>query len=80
MTPAETFRSEDFQTRQDTVEGWPVGITSYRLIDRYHCTVDNVSPGARLARGSGATREEAEAEALAKARAMLARTRVFPAE
>ena len=50
----------------------------YKLGGRYCCEVDNVSSGGRLARGEGATREEAEAEALNKAREMLARTRVYP--
>jgi hypothetical protein len=59
---------------------WRVGVISYRLGDRYHCDVDNVSPGARLARGEGKSREEAEKQALDKAREMLSRTRTFPVE
>ncbi len=75
-----TERPEDYQRRQEEYAGWKVGIVSYRLGDRYHCTVDNVSPGARLSRGEGATREEAERQALDQAREMLARTRVFPTD
>ncbi len=65
-------------TWREELEGFEVGIVSYRLGGRYCCEVDNVSPGARLARGEGATREEAEA--LAKVREVLARTRRFPVE
>jgi hypothetical protein len=41
----------------------------------YHSKADNVSPGASLARTTGATREEAEQEALDRARQLLSRTR-----
>ena len=47
------LRTEDFRYRYDTVEGWEVGVTSYRLGDQFFCSVDNVSPGARLARARG---------------------------
>ncbi len=67
-------------TWREELEGFEVGIVSYRLGGRYCCEVDNVSPGARLARGEGATREEADSEALAKAREVLARARRFPVE
>jgi hypothetical protein len=73
------LRAEDFRRRRERLEGWEIGIASYKLGGRYCCEVDNVSPGARLARGEGATRDEAEAEALNKAREMLARTRMRPA-
>ncbi len=78
MQSGTVLRAEDYRRRRDRLEGWDIGITSYKLGGRYCCEVDNVSPGARLARGEGATREEAEAEALNKAREMLARTRVYP--
>ena len=78
MSGESTLHPEDYRRRQDTLAGWPVGIISYKLGDRYYCTVDNVSPGARLARGEGATREMAEQQALDKAQALLANTRTFP--
>jgi hypothetical protein len=79
MQSEKVLRAEDFRRRRERLEGWDIGITSYKLGGRYCCEVDNDSPGARLARGEGATRDEAEAEALNKAREMLARTRVHPA-
>jgi hypothetical protein len=69
------MRAEDYAERRVEIEGWPVNLTSYKLGGVYHCKVDNVSPGAAIARTSGATREEAEAKALAQARERLARTR-----
>jgi hypothetical protein len=51
-----------------------VTLTSYKLGEVYHCKADNVSPGAALARTTGATREEAEQKALDRARKLLSRT------
>jgi hypothetical protein len=70
------MRAEDYQRRRQELAGWPVGIVSYRLNDRFICEIDNVSPGARVARAEGATREEAERAAIATAERRLARTQV----
>jgi hypothetical protein len=65
---------EEFSERVVDVETWQVRLTSYKLGDTYHCKADNVSPGAALARTTGATREEAEQKALDRARQLLSRT------
>jgi hypothetical protein len=70
------MRTEDYQHREEKLAGWPVGIVSYKLGDKYYCEIDNVSPGARLARAEGATREDAERDAKAAAARRLARTKV----
>ena len=72
------MHAEEFQERQLEVAGWPVNLSSYRLGEVYHCKADNVSPGAALARTTGATREEAETKALARAEELLKRTRRQP--
>jgi hypothetical protein len=72
------MRSEDFRERRDELNGWTVNIVSYRIGDRFYCTIDNVDPGARFARAEGATREEAEAAAIEKATRYLRQTRRFP--
>jgi hypothetical protein len=69
------MNAEEYSERQVEVEPWQVKLTSYKLGDVYHCKADNVSPGAALARATGATREEAEEKALDRARQLLARTR-----
>lgn len=74
------MRAEEYQRRREEVAGWPVGIVSYRLGDRFICEVDNVSPGARIARAEGASREEAEQAALTTAERRLGRTRVRETE
>ncbi len=72
------MNAEDFRERKVEVQGWPVNLSSYKLGDVYHCKADNVSPGAALARTTGATREEAEDKALRRAEELLARTRRMP--
>jgi hypothetical protein len=69
------MNAEEYSERLVDVEPWQVKLTSYKLGNEYHCKADNVSPGAALARTTGATREEAEEKALDRARQLLSRTR-----
>ena len=69
------MRAEDFQERKVEVASWAVNLSSYRLGETYFAKADNVSPGAALARSTGATREEAEDKALRRAEELLRRTR-----
>jgi hypothetical protein len=70
------MKVEEYRERKTEVAGWPVNLTSYRLGNVFHSKADNVSPGAALARTTGATREEAENKALDRAAQLLGRTRV----
>jgi hypothetical protein len=72
------LKPEDYSERQMEVESWPVKITSYKLENEYHCSIDNVSPGAWIVRTKGATKQEAEEKALVKAKERLGRTRRRP--
>jgi hypothetical protein len=72
------LKPEDYSERQMEVESWPVKITSYKLENEYHCSIDNVSPGAWIVRTTGATKQEAEEKALVKAKERLGRTRRRP--
>jgi hypothetical protein len=72
------MRAEEYSTRTLELDGWKVRLTSYRLGNTYHCTADNVEPGAWIARAQGATREEAENGASESASQVLARTRRTP--
>lgn len=69
------MRSEDYHERKTEVAGWPVNISSYRMGSEWHAKADNVSPGAALARATGATREEAEDRVLKRAQELLETTR-----
>jgi hypothetical protein len=68
-------RATNFAERQQTLAGWPVRITTYTIGTTTHCHVDNVSPGAIIARASGPDLESAERAALQKATERLAQTR-----
>lgn len=50
----------DVISRQITLEGVSVQVTSYRIGERFSCTVDNIDPGAVIGRGSGPDRDTAE--------------------
>jgi hypothetical protein len=69
---------EEHRERQVEIAGWPVNLTSYKIGDTFHCKADNVSPGAALARTTGATREEAEQKAIERATELLGRTKRHP--
>jgi hypothetical protein len=71
-------KPEHYAERIVDVDGWQVNLTSYLLEGTFHCKADNVSPGAWLARTTGATREEAEQKAIERARTLLARTQRRP--
>jgi len=66
---------QNYSERKVDVEGWQVNLTTYQLGDKWHCKADNVSPGAALARIVAGSREEAEAQALDRARTLLSRTK-----
>jgi hypothetical protein len=72
-------KAEDYAERREEIDGWPIHIVTYRIGQRYYCTIDNVDPGARFARAEGATLEEVERVALDKAQRYLKQTRRFPA-
>jgi hypothetical protein len=69
------MKSEAYEERRQQVSGWDVNIVSYRVGDRFYCTIESVDPGARFARAEGTTREEAESIALEKAARHLQQTR-----
>lgn len=68
-------KTANFEEREIEIDGWPVRLTSYRVGEQYVCQADNVSPGACLARFSASTPEEAESQALSKARHLLGKTK-----
>jgi hypothetical protein len=74
------MRAENFTERKLELSGWPVHITSYQLGQEWHAKADNVSPGAALARATGASRQEAESRVIERAGNLLARTRRHSAE
>jgi hypothetical protein len=66
---------ENYAERKIEIDGWPVNLTSYQIGEVFHCKADNVSPGAALARTTGATQQEAEDKAISRAKELLGRTK-----
>ena len=73
------LKSEDYREQRQELEGWPITVVTYRVGERFYCTIESVDPGARFARAEASSREEAEAAALAKATRYIKQTRRFPA-
>ena len=71
---ADELKPEGYKRRTDRLDGWPIGVTTYRLGDKFICMIDNVDPGATIARIEAATAEDAEREARARARDRLSST------
>jgi hypothetical protein len=69
------MKPQEYSEKKTEIAGWPAHITSYKLGERYYCKIDNVSPGAWIARAEGSTREEAIQRAIARATELLSKTR-----
>lgn len=74
------MKPQNYSKRKTEAAGWQVNVTSYQLGDRFYATVDNVSPGAWIAKTEGVTREESEQKALDRAAELLRKTRKIPAK
>lgn len=70
------LKAEEHKREEVVLGGWPAGVTTYRIGKTWICKVDNVSPGATVARARGTTREEAVETATTAATRRLAATRV----
>jgi len=66
-----TLTPQDYRERTESVSPFKMHIVSYRLGDTFYCTIDNVDPGANIARGEGKSREDAESKAIGKAKERL---------
>ena len=71
------MKAEGYERRRQELGGWPIEIETYQLGEVFYCTINNVDPGARVARAEGPTREEAESKALEKAERYIKQTRRF---
>ena len=64
-----------YEERWESDPPFQIHITSYKLDGTYFCSVDNVDPGAVIARSKAGTREEAERRATAQAKKRLDHSR-----
>lgn len=64
---------EDLSRRIETVGGYPIAISSYRLGTTYYAKaeIDLPGAGARIAAAEDTTREAAEGKVLAEARRLI---------
>ena len=71
-------KPQDYSERKAVLAGWPVQIVSYKLGDVYHTTIDNTDPGAWVVKAQGATKIEAETQALKEAQVLLEKVKKTP--
>jgi hypothetical protein len=64
------MKVENHTERKIEIGGWQVNLRTYQIGETFHCKADNVSPGANIARSTGATREATERLAATKRRAV----------
>ena len=69
------MKAEQYKETRDELAGWPVQVISYKVGGVFHVTINNVSPGAWVAKAQGSTLEEAERQARADAGERLGKTR-----
>ena len=65
------LKAEEYQSNIKEVAGYKINVTSYKIGDQFHCHIDNVSPGATIARSTASTRDGAIQSALEKAQERL---------
>lgn len=58
------FHPKDYERKEIEAAGFSIRVTTYKLGKTFHCSVDNVSPGAVIARTSGGDRDTTEREAI----------------
>ena len=61
------MKAEEYQKDLREIFGLQVSITSYKFGSQYYCHVDNIDPGVTIVRTAAESKEEAIAEAMAKA-------------
>lgn len=62
MTKVENYRLE-----KKAVNGTELFITSYKIGARFYCHIENLDPGATIARAYGESQDAAKRAAIAKA-------------
>ena len=61
------MKAEGYLVERQEINGTPVTVTGYKIGPLHYCHVENVEPGATIARASGDTAEKAKSDAMAKA-------------
>jgi hypothetical protein len=72
------LKAEEHTRVEVELGGWPAGVTTYRIGETWICKIDNVSPGAVVARSRGKSKGEAVDAATQAAARRLAATRLYP--
>ena len=61
------MKAEHYTTTRREIAGTPVTVTGYQIGEMHYCHIENLDPGATIARASAASAEKAESDAMEKA-------------
>jgi hypothetical protein len=61
------MKAENYKTEVREISGFRVNVTTYKIADTFYCKIDNVDPGATIARSEAKNLDEAVNVALSKA-------------
>jgi hypothetical protein len=68
------MKAEDYRVEHREISDVKVKVSSYRIGENFYCHVENLDPGATIARAEASTREEAIDLAVQKAAVRLQST------
>ena len=60
------LKADEYRMESKEIDGLKINITSYKIGPTYYCHVDNVDPGAVIARSEAESQDEAIQVAMAK--------------
>lgn len=60
------MKAESYHQEKQEINGIPVEVVTYQIGSTWYCHVNNVDPGATIARASGSSRIQARDEAIKK--------------
>ena len=60
------LKADEYRIESKEIDGLKINITSYKIGATYYCHVDNVDPGAVIARSEAESQDEAIQVAMAK--------------
>ena len=58
---------ENYRLEKKSVNGIELFVTSYKIGSKFYCHIENLDPGATIARAYGESQEAAKRAAIAKA-------------
>ena len=72
------MNAEQYETYSSELCGFNINVTTYKIDTQFYCIVDNVDPGAQVAKAKAPTKDAAIEKALKDSEEKLSNTRRNP--